>query len=169
MELLICIRYLARLGFLSFIFGRILPRRIFSGYRFPFRPFKREKNGLIYERLKVRKWKDKVPDMSKLFPSFMLKKSIDRDFSKKLPALISETCIAEFVHANLAVLGFKCMELWEGFGGFTVSVLYFFGNLAFVVIQRYNRPRLVSLYEKVNCRQSKEEELCESSETALHR
>lgn len=59
--------------------------------------------------------------------------------------MIQETCIAEWVHGLLIVLGFGCIWIWDGMGGWIISVLYALGNLPYILIQRYNRPRLVKL------------------------
>ena len=38
--------------------------------------------------------------------------------------------------------------IWPGVGGIVAALVYIFvGNLPFVIIQRYNRPRLQKLYD----------------------
>ena len=60
--------------------------------------------------------------------------------------MIQETCIAEFVHIVLFVLGFGCVLIWEGPGGWMAAAVYnLLGNVPFILIQRYNRPRLQRL------------------------
>ena len=59
--------------------------------------------------------------------------------------MIEETCVAEFTHFVLILLGFYALRLWPGTGGAVVTAIYIlFGNLPFLIIQRYNRPRLQS-------------------------
>ena len=52
---------------------------------------------------------------------------------------------AECIHLLLPLAGLYCLRLWPGAGGIVVTLLYFLGNLPFVLIQRYNRPRLQRL------------------------
>lgn len=56
-----CLIYLAVTGLISFFVGRFLPKNRFRFDRFPFRPFPFEKNGDIYLKVGVKKWKEKVP------------------------------------------------------------------------------------------------------------
>ena len=53
--------------------------------------------------------------------------------------------MAECIHLLLPLAGLYCLRLWPGAGGVIVALLYFLGNLPFVLIQRYNRPRLQRL------------------------
>ena len=62
---------------------------------------------------------------------------------------MKETCVAESVHIILCLLGLGLLAIWPGPGGMVMTALYLLlGNLPFIVIQRYNRPRLLSLLEK---------------------
>ena len=57
-----------------------------------------------------------------------------------------ETCVAEAVHTASSLLGLLCLRLWPGWGGVIVWAVWFLlGNLPFILIQRYNRPRLLRL------------------------
>ena len=45
--------------------------------------------------------------------------------------------------------GLALLKIWRGPGGVILTVIYIvFGNLPFLLIQRYNRPRLLRLAEK---------------------
>ena len=72
----------------------------------------------------------------------------------QIELIIQETCIAEWIHGLLSVLGFGCIFIWKGLGGWIVSILYVLGNFPYIAIQRYNRPRLVNLLQKVRKRES---------------
>ena len=73
-------------------------------------------------------------------------KKLGTDFRAQLPRMIEETCVAEFTHFVLILLGFYALRLWPGTGGAVVTAIYIlFGNLPFLIIQRYNRPRLQKL------------------------
>ncbi len=142
MALLRCFIYLVALGVASQIIGTALPRRWFDGTGFLFACRSFEKNGKIYEKLGIKYWKDKLPDMSKLMKKSMTPKQIKEPATvERVTALLKETCVAELVHLWLIVLAFPCIFLWKGVGGWTVWALYILGNIPFVLIQRYNRPR----------------------------
>ena len=146
--------YLAVLSFGSFVAGRFLPYRWFRADRFPFRCMKFEQDGKLYVRMGLPKWQKKVPDMSRIFPFLMpAKKMMDRT-PEGLQTMISETCIAEAVHLALAVLGFGALAFWHSVPAVVLTVLYCVGNLPFVLIQRFNRPRLVRLKTKMEARAS---------------
>ena len=58
----------------------------------------------------------------------------------------SETCVAELTHALLCIAGLALLWLWPGTGGIVLFALYvLLGNIPFILIQRYNRPRLQKL------------------------
>ena len=127
-----CALYLAVLGVAAHPLGQALPRKWFCAEKAPWRSAPWEKGGRIYLKLGIRKWKDHLPDMSRLMPD-MVRKDLGSD-----PAvLVQETCVAECVHWALTLL-------W-----LVYNVL---GNVSFIVIQRYNRPRLQKLAEKTRRR-----------------
>ena len=65
--------------------------------------------------------------------------------------MIEETCVAELTHGLLCIAGLFLLKIWPGAGGIFLTVIYIvFGNLPFLLIQRYNRPRLVRLYARRN-------------------
>ena len=155
-----CLVYLAAIGAVFFYIGRLLPARWFDSTRFPFRPFAFERDGRIYEKLRIRRWKDKVPDMSRLLPKVMLPKRLPWGAQpERLTLMIQETCIAELIHLILFVLGFACVLIWDGAGGWIVALVYnLLGNVPFILIQRYNRPRLQRLLENLDAAARREEE-----------
>ncbi len=146
-----CVRYYVTISIVAFILGRIVPKHWMRWDVFPFRSAGFEKNGKIYERIGIRYWQKKVPDMSKMFPFLMPPKSMKGDYQSRLPLMIQETCVAELVHGILCILGFHGLRLWPGAGGFAMCMIYvFLLNFPFLLIQRYNRPRLVRLYHRIS-------------------
>lgn len=160
MNFLKCALYLAAVGILSFLLGRLLPKGWINGEAFPFRTYAAEDR--FYCFCRVRLWQNKVPDMSRIFPSLMPPKNLSGSYKERLPDMIRETCVAELTHLLLAILGFRCMEIWQGSAGVVLSVLFCVGNLPFVMIQRYNRPRLIRLAKWVAAR----EQVSPSAESA---
>ena len=76
-----CILYFAFIGAFSFVLGRLLPKRLFDWERPPFRLFAWEREGAAYNVLGVRRWKEKLPDMSRILPKLMPSKRLPRDMT----------------------------------------------------------------------------------------
>ena len=152
-----CFGYVLNTGLVSFLIGRLLPKRWPRATGF-FRCFAFEKEGRFYDKFGVRYWQKRAPDMSKLLPFLMPKKNLCANCKNQLPRMIRETCVAELIHWALCISGLYCLRLWSGIGGILVVIANTIGNLAFVIIQRYNRPRLIRLMNKLN--KQKEESVC---------
>ena len=140
--------YAAALGVLAHPVGQALPRRWFDPHQAPYRCRDWEKGGRVYNKLHIRRWKDRLPDMSRLMPD-MVRKDLGSD-----PAvLVQETCVAECVHWALTLLSAGIFFLWRsGWAALLWLVYNVLGNVSFIVIQRYNRPRLQKLAEKTRRR-----------------
>lgn len=67
--------------------------------------------------------------------------------------LARETCVAEAVHWALLVISPVLLITMTGWLSIVATVLYGLSNIPFIMIQRYNRPRLVRLYKRMNARQ----------------
>ena len=130
--------YTASLGVVSHYVGQALPRRWFHPDRFPFRSFRWEQEGNVYRRLGVHHWKDLVPDMSKVMPDM-------------IPKRVSLRGTAEAVHGVLMVLSVGNYLLCQNLAGLAITLFdAIFLNLPYWVIQRYNRPKLLRLAEKLH-------------------
>ncbi len=140
-----CVIYIAVLGILSFIIGRLLPKGWFHADKFPYKTAAGEQK--IYQALRVKSWQSKVPDMSRLFRHIMPAKKMTAETVADIPRMLEETCVAELTHTLLSILGLAMLWLWPGWGGIIVTIIYILlGNVPFIIIQRYNRPRLQRLY-----------------------
>lgn len=139
-----CLLYMMALGAVSFVLGRLVPKRWFCAERWPWRCAAWEQK--LWKLLRVKQWQAKVPDMSRLFSRLMPAKKLTRETFADLPRMIEETCVAEGTHALLSLAGLYMLRLWRGVGGAVTTLVYILlGNLPFIVIQRYNRPRLQRL------------------------
>ena len=137
-------------GVIAFFAGRILPKKWFRADLFPYRSYKFEQDGRIYDKLHIRKWQNKVPSMSKILPFMMPAKNLSGDYKKRLPRMLQETCVAELIHTLNCFVGLYCLKLYPGVGGVIILILYItLFNLPFIIIQRYNRPRLMRLAKRV--------------------
>lgn len=140
-----CVIYIAVLGILSFIIGRLLPKGWFHADKFPYKTAAGEQK--IYQTLRVKSWQSKVPDMSRLFRHIMPAKKMTAETVADIPRMLEETCVAELTHTLLSIMGLAMLWLWPGWGGIIVTIIYILlGNVPFIIIQRYNRPRLQRLY-----------------------
>ena len=139
---------LAIIGPIFFVIGELLPRKNFDYTAFPYRPFGWEKNGEIYRRIHIHKWKDRVPDMSKHVKTMFAKEIVSPRDPEYTRRLILETCVAELTHYMLIFISPIFTQHLTGIYGYIGMIVYALGNLPFILIQRYNRPRLVRLMEK---------------------
>lgn len=155
--LLKCFFYLSVIGLIFFLLGRLMPKKWMCYDQFPYRSFPFEKNGRLYQALGIQSWREKLPDMSKIFPAMMPSKRLPKKATAlQLERMVQETCVAELVHDLLCVSGFGCVFLWKGAGGWLAALLYVAGNIPFTMIQRYNRPKLVRIMRKLKTREEKE-------------
>ena len=97
----------------------------------------------LYKKLQVKKWK-------KWFPTFN-----PEDFdikSRSMSEIVQVTCQSEIVHEVNMVLSFVPLAFSVWFGSFGVFLLTscaaFFYDSIFVIMQRYNRPRMIRLIKK---------------------
>ncbi len=149
MNFLYAVIYIAVLGIASHFAGQALPRAHFSAERFPYRAAAWENGGRVYEKLGIKRWKDFLPDMSRIMPDMLKKKITKSSRTEGYGALIAETCVAECVHWWLIVLSAGIFLFWHGAWALLFWLVYnIFGNVPFIIIQRYNRPRLVLLEQR---------------------
>ena len=119
-----CALYLAALGVAAHPLGQALPRKWFCAEKAPWRSAPWEKGGRIYLKL-----------------------------GSDPAVLVQETCVAECVHWALTLLSAGIFFLWRsGWAALLWLVYNVLGNVSFIVIQRYNRPRLQKLAEKTRRR-----------------
>lgn len=156
MDFIYALIYILWVSIGVFLMGRIFPRKLIFPDKFPFKSFKFEENGNIYNKLQIRKWKTKLPDASvilhKICPWLIPKKRIES--KQKISVLIKETCIAEVTHILAAVLGFGTLRICKNIKGWIVATAYLIFNVPFVLIQRFNRPRLIKANNSLLCKTS---------------
>ena len=97
----------------------------------------------FYRKANVRGWKGRIPTYAPM--QFSLRENT-------LCRVIQNTCGAEIVHEIIMALSFLPLLTVPLFGEFAVFFLTSLGaamyDSIFVMAQRYNRPRLVRIYEK---------------------
>lgn len=147
--------YVAVLGIASHFIGEAIPRRWFCHDRFPFRAWKWERNGKIYNKIGISKWKDRLPDMSKIMKDMVPKRVGKTPTSASVWILVAETCRAEAVHFALCLCAPVIFFFWKNAIGIVLTALVIFCNLPFMMIQRYNRPTLVTLAKRLEAREER--------------
>ncbi len=149
MSFLYAVIYIAALGIASHFIGQALPRAHFSAEKFPYRTAAWENGGRVYEKLGIKRWKDFMPDMSRIMPDMVKKKITKSSRGEGYDTLIKETCVAECVHYWLIALSLGIFLFWRGALAAVFWLVYnILGNVPFIIIQRYNRPRLVLLEQR---------------------
>ncbi|MGN1068438.1 MAG: hypothetical protein ACI4RE_06015 [Christensenellales bacterium] len=138
----------AVIGILAHVIGEALPRHWFDASRFPYRAYAFERNGRFYEALGIRKWKNVLPDKSRIAPGTYRKAirgSAQQHSAAHMERLLQETCVAECVHWALLVISPILLFTMESPAAYVMTPLYGLSNLPYIMIQRYNRPRLAVL------------------------
>ena len=97
----------------------------------------------LYDRINVKHWKSRLP-------SFKPEYFDPRIHSWK--EIVQAMCQAELVHEVIIVLSFAPILCSSWFGALPVflitSIAAAIIDLTFVIIQRYNRPRVIAIVEK---------------------
>lgn len=104
------------------------------------KPF--EKN--LYKIIKVKQWKKYIPSYNA--------ESYSVDRNAKLEDVANTTCRNEVIHTIIAILSFIPLLFTIWFGAFWVflitSIIASLVDTIFVIMQRFNRPRLVRIINR---------------------
>ena len=99
----------------------------------------------LYKKLKVRLWKDRLPTYMPAY--FDIK-------NKSLEDILQAMCQAETVHLIILPLSFLPLLAAIPFGALPVFLITSMAaaaiDLAYVILQRYNRPRLLKVLQRQN-------------------
>ena len=97
----------------------------------------------LYNLIRVRKWKKYLPTYSPV--------TFDTT-QKTVKEIVGATCQAEIVHEIIMVLSLMPIALIPLLGGaaaiIITSFLSMLIDLTFVILQRYNRPKLIRVMER---------------------
>lgn len=138
---------------------RMLPRKWFNPFSKRFKVYSKENK--IYLKLKIKKWKDKIPELGKLsgFPKDKIEKP---DNSEYLYKFLTETCLAETLHFFSIISGSLVFFILPRTYIFTIGVPIFILNMFIhllpVLVQRYVRPKLIKMYSRMKKIEEKDEE-----------
>lgn len=133
------------LGIFALLLRIALPFKMFSFEHKFFGVSKKEIK--YYEKFKIKKWKDKVPELGK--SAGFSKKNLQSTEPEYLKKFLDETCFGEVLHAIAGVLGFTCLFFFSAkdyYFVLPILIVNLILNLLPCFIQRYNRYRLEILY-----------------------
>lgn len=99
----------------------------------------------LYKTLRVKKWKKFMPSYNP--DSYSIKNDV-----RSLEIIADTTCRNEVIHLAICLFSFVPIIFIAFFGSAAVfiitSVLSCMFDMIFVIMQRYNRPRLVKIIER---------------------
>jgi glycosyl-4,4'-diaponeurosporenoate acyltransferase len=121
----------------------LFPARLFDdGWLFRDRPW--ERSGAVYQDLlRVKSWKVRLPELADFVSSLFPKKSIEHFGEQYMARYLRESRKAELTHWCI-IVAMPAVFLMAGRAPAAASMLLLAVavNLPYIVIQRYNRPRL---------------------------
>lgn len=133
-----------------------LPDSIYSCKSWLLKERSWEKKGMIYQHvLKVKYWKKYLPELSDFVKSVFPKREI-KEFSKNyLQKFLYESCKSEVTHWCI-ILSSLLFYFWTEFGPASLMLAIAITiNLPYIIIQRYNRPRIMELVESIESHHSR--------------
>lgn len=116
------------------------------------RPRRFEAGGRWYLRLRIHRWKDRLPEAGALFPGGVSKRQLPGRDIEGLRLFVRETRRAELTHW-WAMSCAPVFVLWNP--PLAAALLVAYGvlvNLPFILIQRYNRFRTQALLARIERR-----------------
>lgn len=132
-----------------------LPLRWFKNDSPLYQSKKWEKNGELWQWLvKVRQWKHKIPDGKHIISKGYEKQNLQGVSLSDLEVFLYESRRAELTHwlsIPPACLFFIWNPIWAGWVMIAYALIF---NLPIIIVQRYNRPRLIRLIALKKCRKT---------------
>ncbi|MBV8982092.1 MAG: hypothetical protein JO086_14410 [Acidimicrobiia bacterium] len=120
-----------------------LPAGALANDNFVTRPRAFEDDGRLYERTRIRRWKDRLPDAGALFSGGVSKRHLRGRDADGLRDFAIETRRAELVHWLVAATT-PVFAFWNPPALLAAMAAYgVVANLPFIAIQRYNRARII--------------------------
>lgn len=114
-----------------------------------FKPRKWEKNGKWYEdKLRIKKWKDHLPQH--IGKGGFSKQHFTSLSLEYIDTFIKETCRAEWDHTMSCIYIIITFVISPIPVAIIFSVITILANVPFLIIQRYNRFRLLRIRQKLN-------------------
>ena len=126
-----------------------LPKKAFNPFLKCYSVGKIERK--FYEKIGIRKWKDRIPEAGQLFANFSKTELADMTNNEYVKKFMSETIYAEIMHWLSMIFSFLIIFIDLRLA-LTVGLPLVVGNMILnlmpVLVQRYNRPKLMVLYKR---------------------
>ncbi len=107
-----------------------------------YRPWRHETRELYERRLRIKRWKDRLPEAGALFTGGFSKRSVGAKDRATLERFVIETRRAEWAHW-LIMAAAPVFLIWNPWWVEPIIVVYALAaNLPCLLVQRYNRLRL---------------------------
>lgn len=107
-----------------------------------------EQSGRAYERLAIRRWKDRLPEFGAVFRGGVSKRALPSRTTSDLDRFAAETRRAELVHWTIPVIT-PLFALWNPPWLLAAMAAYaVVANVPCLVVQRYNRGRLLRVLDR---------------------
>lgn len=127
---------------------KFLPAKWFKPEKKIFKTYKWEKK--FYQSLGIKKWKDKIPEWGKL-SNFSKSKIEDPTNNEYIGRFITESLYGEVIHFLSMIFGFLIILIspkrWL-YIGLPIGFVNAFSNIPSYFILRYNRPKLMVIFER---------------------
>lgn len=134
---------------------RWLPEKFYAPDKKIFSVFKWERR--FYEKLGIRKWKDKIPEMGKVI-GFGKDRVVDIGNNLYVYKFMQETVYAEVMHFYSAILGFLIVFItplkYALNFALPVATVNFILQLLPIFVQRYTRPKLLAVFRRNAAREN---------------
>ncbi len=129
-----------------------MPHGLYNYKKWLYRERKWEDGGRLYERVFfVKKWKAHLPDIGDFLKWRFSKKHLVDVRTDYIRRFLTESCKAELTHWMIILSSFLFI-FWGGLVTFSrILLLAMVLNGPYIIIQRYNRPRLVRLLKRNEC------------------
>lgn len=122
---------------------------VYSQDKKMFKPRKWERNGKWYEdKLHIKKWKDRLPQH--IGKNGFSKQHFTSLSSEYIETFIKETCRAEWDHTISCIYIMITFIISPVTIAFIFSLLTMLANVPFLIIQRYNRFRLLKIKQRLD-------------------
>lgn len=143
--------YVCFIGLVAGFLFAMLPNRVFKKNESLFKIRKFEQGGMFYSKyLKINLWKDKLPQFSELTRFGFKKASLNNISHEYLEIFKAETMRAELTHFFLIILSPFYVYVKPDILQWTTFIGCVLGNIPFIMIQRYNRARIIKLQSRLN-------------------
>ena len=133
-----------------FIITRILPKSVFNAHRIRYKTFLIERN--FYNLIRVRKWKNKIPELGRL-SGLKKDKLLEPNNLQYLQKFLQENCIGESLHFFSILSGLLIFLFIPANYFLSVGVVIFLTNTLLhilpIFVQRYIRPKVVKIYDRL--------------------